>query len=355
MINNSPFPVWNEGLEEIKDGIFFKSTSCCFENKKACLEFYKGILGKKGFFQCPKGLSSYSTGEKHIFTSLRIEGFYDNSKISRIKGKPYLPTLPKSQFLSSVKMAERMLTEGDINQNNSTHQDRDVIDFSLHEIRRFNVQIKRFSEEILLHFEKNNGSDSNYVKPKVQSIFASSSLISTRLDIFDFDSNPESLTSHNPFFTEVFKKFDKAKRCLETFARDKKVKISLIGKSVYKMNLYPVFDFLPFVLIENAIKYSPDDQEVQVIFEDDVNFLEVRISSMGPLVEAKEKNRLFERKFRATNAEAFDKTGGGYGLFFSKLICEAHGLDISVNCGELKFNQNGIGFADFEVIIRYQK
>lgn len=58
--------------------------------------------------------------------------------------------------------------------------------------------------------------------------------------------------------------------------------VNLKGESRAEIYALPVFELLPFVLIENGIKYSPSNQKIDVCFEQNGRRQSVIVKSMGP-------------------------------------------------------------------------
>ncbi|WP_180024746.1 sensor histidine kinase KdpD [Acinetobacter sp. YH1901134] len=345
-ISLSPFPEWEIEQQVLHDGIFFKKTRFCNINsgKKTCKKFYEGIKNIKGFHSCPYSFTTYVDPlTNKIYSGIRVQNNYHPKKIDG-----YVPTIPESYFLESITKLNRI----DLNQSFLNDKDSDLVDFSIHEIRKFNQQIKRICEELFL-----NDSAKFDLQDKFQNIFACSSLISTRLNIFDIEKNPDLIRNRPRNQIGIYKKFDKAIKCLASYAREKKIKINKKGASHLTLNADQVFDFLPYLLLENAIKYSPRDSEVEVTFTEKTNFwTEVVINSVGPLVTQEELEKIYIKKYRGLNASTFNSEGGGYGLFFVKLICDSHNIEIDIKSDKSsKFIFQDIWFAPFIVTLKYQR
>lgn len=275
-MNNTPFPIWNTDNCSLVDGILFDVPQICVHaDKKKCSSHYNAIKNKKGFFICPKGLSSYSTGVagKAIYSGIRVAGNYDIKKLKN--ASDFLPTLPVNTVIASV---EKMML---LDEEQEKQHDINLMNSSLHEIRKFNVEIKSISEELIRFDSQYN----NEISKKAKTIFAASSLISVRLNIYYFDENPGIVTSSTPYSASIYGKFEKIAHILEIYAKRKSVSIQPFKGNTYKqIDIYPVFEFLPFVILENAVKYSPDNQDIIIEFEDVGTSLNVIINSIGPVL-----------------------------------------------------------------------
>ena len=87
-------------------------------------------------------------------------------------------------------------------------------------------------------------------------------------------------------------------------------------------------------LIDNALKYTPADGEVQVStgITDDKVHIEVRDSGIG--IGTEHLERIFERFYRVDKARSREVGGTGLGLSIVKHVCINHGGDITVKSEE---------------------
>ena len=82
-------------------------------------------------------------------------------------------------------------------------------------------------------------------------------------------------------------------------------------------------------LMDNALKFTPDNGEITLNLEEDKNGVEIRISDTGPGITEEEQAHIFERYFKAKNNES--KSGGaGLGLAIVQKILEIHNATIQV-------------------------
>lgn len=111
------------------------------------------------------------------------------------------------------------------------------------------------------------------------------------------------------------------------------------------------------MILENAVKYSPRDSEIDVTFNEKTHcWTEVNISSVGPFISPEEIKKIYEKKFRGTNASIVNSEGGGYGLFFVKLICDSHNIEIEIKIDKnLKFIFQDVLYAPFVVNLKYSR
>ena len=124
----------------------------------------------------------------------------------------------------------------------------------------------------------------------------------------------------------VFKRFEKAAHCLSSISDNSKIKVTLTGRSRSTFYGYEIFEIIPFILIDNAIKYSPKTQDVEVHFNETTSLIKVAVKSIGPKCEKSELKKIFERSYRGKFASHIE--GSGRGLYLAKQICDINNIDI---------------------------
>jgi PAS domain S-box-containing protein len=83
-------------------------------------------------------------------------------------------------------------------------------------------------------------------------------------------------------------------------------------------------------LISNAIKYTPDGGNVMIAAHQEQDKLIIEVADTGIGIEAQDLPHIFERFYRAKNAQRFEK-GTGLGLAIVKRIIELHDGTISAS------------------------
>lgn len=230
---------------------------------------------------------------------------------------------------------------------NELIETKEILHSTLHEVRRFSAQLTRFCEKI-----SRESSDNQNLNQAALSAFYIAGMISSRLAYTDIELNPRAIESQNPIRSGIFKKFDKTRRILAEQARDRNVRIELIGESRVEIDTLPVFELLPFILLENAVKYSPQNQIVEIIFERPAQRQLVTIKSYGPTLEHNEIKRVFERGFRGTAVK--DMPGEGLGLFLAKRVCDFHAISISAKMANMnRFEFGGVKYSEFIILLEF--
>ena len=96
-------------------------------------------------------------------------------------------------------------------------------------------------------------------------------------------------------------------------------------------------------LVENAHKYSPPDQPIQLTLERVGEELQVEVIDQGLGIPRADQPHIFERFHRGANTGGC--SGSGLGLSVVKLLVEAMGGSISVN------SQPGMGSC-FRILLK---
>ena len=84
-------------------------------------------------------------------------------------------------------------------------------------------------------------------------------------------------------------------------------------------------------LVSNAIKFTPRDGHVSVRLTSHPELIRIEVSDTGIGIPDQERERLFERFFRAQTALERQIQGTGLGLYISKAIVDAHDGRIGVD------------------------
>lgn len=83
-------------------------------------------------------------------------------------------------------------------------------------------------------------------------------------------------------------------------------------------------------LVENAIKYSPEETKILVSSEERDGWVVVQVADQGPGIPADEVANIFMKFFRSKNAKSSPVKGSGLGLYLAKYFTELHGGRVSV-------------------------
>lgn len=271
----------------------------------------------KGFSTCLVGLAVYVRdigflgGARLALYGLKING------VSRHQGKSRNLSIKAEKHI-----VERYIDKFFYHSDQITESVRTVLLNSVHEIRSINTDIKNAAREIIIQ-EEESEIDISLVFRKARNVNGLSEILSTRTDFLDFIASPSrSNLPRNQ--TRVFQKFDKVKRSLESRARKKRVHLVLRGGSIGMIDALVVFEVVPYLVIQNAVKYNPKGGTVTIEAREDDKFIEFEICNKGPKIEDDELEKIFEQGFRGKNANRAGMNGSGFGLFFLRELVEVY-------------------------------
>jgi signal transduction histidine kinase len=85
------------------------------------------------------------------------------------------------------------------------------------------------------------------------------------------------------------------------------------------------------VLVDNAIKYTPEGGVISVSLSQSVAATVLTVENTGEGIEPENLNRVFDRLFRVSKSRSRDEGGSGLGLAIAKSVVEKYGGSISVD------------------------
>lgn len=101
-------------------------------------------------------------------------------------------------------------------------------------------------------------------------------------------------------------------------------------------------------LIENAVKYSPPCEAIEVELQRESNFIRFSVADKGIGIQDEEKLRIFEKFYRVGSEDTRKTKGTGLGLYIVKQVLDKHHAHIKVKNNrasgsifEVTFNSNG--------------
>ena len=310
-------------LRDNKNKFCEKCSEChCDERTK----YYKSILEENKthkIYTCPYGYSSILT-EHNLYTGLLIKGYSDLMKIKK-----------RERYDQNYVQDYTIYVEEDIieiiRKYEKTKFNYEIYKSTLHDIKR----ASSCAMEIVNAIKESNSDFSNdELIILIKDICDSVELINTRLDYHD-----RLVLSENNFFSaannikpcSIGKKISKL---LDYKAKAKNIKIESCGLPVKQVkndskSIYVLF----FVLIENAIKYSPVNSKIIIEYADldnDKSF--VKIKNQCENLEIDEVDKIFVKGFRGSNSEGIP--GNGLGMEVVKKIFNMCKIEYKVDIEE---------------------
>ncbi|UWR54863.1 HAMP domain-containing histidine kinase (plasmid) [Phaeobacter inhibens] len=165
-------------------------------------------------------------------------------------------------------------------------------------------------------------------KDLIKTVIASQTMLKVRIDYLDFSNSVDRFEEMEKI--PVYSRVDKVIRCFRADAGHKNIEIDLSGNS-YRLAEGPnILDIVPYTLIENAIKYSPEHAKIHVNVLDTESETQVSISSKGPTLRSGEGEKIFEKGYRGKHAKDIRANGTGLGLSVARQVIATFKGEIEV-------------------------
>jgi signal transduction histidine kinase len=87
-------------------------------------------------------------------------------------------------------------------------------------------------------------------------------------------------------------------------------------------------------LLENALRYTPEGGQVQIVAQQLSDSVEMTVSNSGVEIGAEDLPFIFERFFRADRSRSREQGGAGIGLAIVKRVIEAHGGQVEAQSSD---------------------
>jgi len=146
--------------------------------------------------------------------------------------------------------------------------------------------------------------------------------ISDRLNITKRKVNQKTVRADFKLLTAITNVI----KIAENEAADKNIRIILQAETAVKI-IYGEQTSIEEVLLNlilNAVKYSPEGEEVIINLKDKGNRVLIEVSDKGIGIPEAELEMIFSEFYRASNTKNHDSKGTGLGLAISKQIVESH-------------------------------
>lgn len=188
----------------------------------------------------------------------------------------------------------------------------------VHDLRALSNAIYNSALEAQTWVEKSNYTE---VRKRLENVIASQAMLKMRTDALDFVGNPASLIQYSQI--RPFRKIDKVIRCFKSSALFQRKVVNLSGSSFGTLRGPEIFELVPYVLLDNAIKYSPEMYPIEVsVYED--SYFEFFVESYGPFIDRNEYDDIFRKGVRGRAAVSSGAPGSGVGLSLVKKLVEDH-------------------------------
>lgn len=221
----------------------------------------------------------------------------------------------------------------------------DQISFIMHEVHN---SLNSLTSK-LYNLTKNNSNLSVDLKKDLYEITEYADNVKLLLNYLQINENPNSFDGVDMRNINIYSVFKNPSEYFKNIMKKKGIAYNVVNldKIIPSIQALPIIRSVGNILLDNAIKYSPNNSEIECSFEVIGNDLSITVENDGPFVNEDELNLLFKKGYRGLNAIETKQRGYGYGLDFLKTIVEKiHDGEISVN-SKNEYKLNGISYGRF--------
>lgn len=347
-----PYPhITKSGIKQSGSALslsFFCKT-CNFEECKK--DFFHLKIGQVK--TCPRNLNFISLQTRNFGSVVVFGILLDNSidgiakKHHRVMSK-YQVNLPSIQ--ASLNTIDRLL-----DQINSKLENEKNSFNVLHDIKPSASLIFRNAEKLIYQNQGNDFYEKFENSPEpVKALYKSVVLMENRMAMANIYANPESAVFGSETQTGIFRLLHMLVRTFSSLADAKKLTLKMDGRSFNTPYIYSSFVAIPFVLIDNAIKYSLKEQEIFVSANDFKDGkVEIAVKSYSPFIKPSDREKIFEKGFRCDSSQHLSERGAGLGLYVARIVADAHNTKILLESSQPSPSINGISYCHncFKLVI----
>jgi len=151
-------------------------------------------------------------------------------------------------------------------------------------------------------------------------------MINTTLDIAEAEAGVSSKIKENINLGQLI---DDVCELFEPAATEKNIKL-MFNKNIERYILGDKHSLQRMLanLLDNALKYTPTNGEINVKLINNPDALRIRVADNGIGIPSIEHDRVFDRFYRCDASRT--SSGCGLGLSFARAVARSHGGDIKV-------------------------
>lgn len=320
-----------DGTVETFEGTLFKMPAELRDRQR--IERYASTRNA-GWFRSEFGYYLFAkandAGDLYIFPGLRISG--ERKPDRGFHG--YTKEFEKREIETFADGLFQLISE----RNEKVEANLNLL---VHDLRRLSGAIYHAAEEAKSFLE---ARDFDNLRIRLGNVTAAQTMLKIRTDLIDFQENTS--VTLNEIDVPIYRRVDKVVRCFTPLANSGGIRIAISGSSFSSVHGPDIFEIIPYILIDNALKYSPRNEEVGVFVGDRDGSTQMTIRSLGPVVEAEEIGRVFDNGFRGRNAVKSGKPGSGIGLFLARNLLDRFGATITMMQGQSRHLIRGVEMSE---------
>lgn len=292
-------------------------------------------LENPGWHETYMGYRSFVSVDPHdatiyIFPSLRIRGH--RKKCEPIAGYEAVFEEKDIEIYAESAISIRRELRAEI------EQDANIL---VHDLRKLNTSVYHKALACKTNLQSGNLHQASY---DIENALAAIELLRLRTDTLDLTSNLERRIPK-----KSLKSYGKVREVVEAFnpnAIQKDIRLNISQPFPNMCKTHDLYQLIPYIIIDNAIKYSPRGHEIHVFHEINDGMVTWNVKSVGPLIEPQESPHILERGRRGYHALKSGVPGSGYGLFLANLLLRRCDGKLSHQSTEMYEDTIGVLYAE---------
>jgi K+-sensing histidine kinase KdpD len=228
-----------------------------------------------------------------------------------------------------------------------------ILQSLMHEVRQYNSIMRQNAE--LISRSSEGKIDIGNIKHASSLIFETTYYMTCWLDYVELMLNPALFFNQNKQNISLYGIFFKAIKAMKRSSKKKGIDIKQTGTISTNVPLYSIIEIIPYLLLDNCIKYSPQNSKIEINFYEDADTQNIIISSIGPHLYKDEELKIFEFGYRGEEAKKTGICGEGLGLFYLKLIIEQNDGQITFKQDKTTYIINDIQYSNTEIKLFFLK
>jgi signal transduction histidine kinase len=183
----------------------------------------------------------------------------------------------------------------------SERQVKDSVSF-LHDIRTGVGLVLSWCQELI---SKQPGDSFEHklasADPTMLNLLNSINLLLEHLNLIDIIANPAAITYGPKSRSQIHGFIFKMVKLFEPLAAKRYTNIALRGSTYAEIRIYKSFQYVPLILLDNAVKYSYPHEDIVVTISEKQEKVMVTVRSFGKLVPKDYRELIFEKYIRGPN------------------------------------------------------
>lgn len=170
-------------------------------------------------------------------------------------------------------------------------------------------------------------------------------LINLNTAILNLELNPDFYTFQQKQHIDLIPIFKRATKIFKLKSTKRKINLEVNGEELPKAYAFPIIKIIPYIILDNCIKYSPSNQSIDIEYMTVGKSCIITITSLGPYVPILEVPKLTQKFYRGENSVNSEVDGKGLGLYILDKICAMNNIRFDFKSKDTNFKYNGISYS----------